>query len=445
MPIEIKMPALSPTMTQGNLAKWIVKEGDKVSAGDVLAEVETDKAMLEVEASEDGVMAKLIIPNNTNDIPIGQVIAIMANSSEQWQDINKLQSAPLSNPINPSTPDPLEAKQSNKAEPQQFQSLNNANQTTESNNGRVFATPLAKNIAISRGIDIKKIGSGSGPEGRITKFDVERFSTNNGNSFATEHHVPSPTIQPNTLHNTSLANQSIVASESQTFTPASPMRRAIAKRLLESKNTIPHFYLTTQCNVTKLSSVRNDMNELLAKHSGAKISFNDIMIKAASVAIKMHPEINVSWDSARNGIISYQNIDISFAVSIPDGLITPIIFNTGNMSLSEISSQAKPLIKRAREGSLKPHEFEGGTFCISNLGNTGVNEFYAIINPPQSAILAVGSVFEGPTFDSNDEIVKGLFMNVSLSADHRAIDGEKAALFLATLKNILENPSILSL
>lgn len=422
MPIQILMPALSPTMTEGTIASWVKNEGDEISSGDVIAEIETDKAVMEVEAIEDGVLGKILYPAGSESVPINTVIALLL---EEGEDKSALENVDISTPTAVET----SSKKENTSKSEDNNNLNKEDKTQNSTNNastqkeeRIFISPLAKRIASQENIDISKI-SGTGPKNRIIKNDVLSALENQSsqNTSQSTHNI---------FTNITGRNETLHSSE-----PVSGIRKIIAQRLVESKQTTPHFYLSIDCEIDELLATRKNINNNL---ENAKISVNDFVIKASAMALAKHPTVNSSWNEDK--ILAYNNIDVSIAVSTDNGLITPIIFNTDQKSLVYISSEMKELANRARTTGLKPHEFQGGGFSISNLGMYGIKNFQAIINPPQSAILAVGAGIEKPVI-SNGEIRTATVMNLTLSVDHRVIDGAVAALFLNDLKKFIECPN----
>jgi pyruvate dehydrogenase E2 component (dihydrolipoamide acetyltransferase) len=403
--IEILMPALSPTMTEGNLAKWLKKEGDKVKSGDVIAEIETDKATMEVESADSGILGKIVVAEKSEGIKVNALIGVLLEDGEDATAIDAI----IKNYANPSA---VQVKKAETAEP--TKSIEVVHHEAPTKSTRIFASPLAKRIARDNGIDIAHI-TGSGPRGRIVKADVLNFKG-----------AAAPAIGRN--------------SEEYKVLPLTQMRKTIAKRLQESKSTIPHFYLTIECDITELNKAREYINAKARLVDGKpeyKISVNDFIIKAIAVALKKVPQANSGWSDA--GIMLYNNVDISVAVATEEGLITPIIQNADQKSIPQISSEVKDLAARAKSNQLKPHEFMGGSFTISNLGMYGVKEFQAIINPPQSCILAISAAEEKPVV-RNGMIQIATMMTVSLSCDHRVIDGVGAALLLQEFKAHVEHP-----
>ncbi|GBR63726.1 pyruvate dehydrogenase complex dihydrolipoamide acetyltransferase [Acetobacter syzygii] len=419
MATEILMPALSPTMTEGKIARWLKKEGDTVSSGDVLAEIETDKATMEVEAIEEGVFGRILVPEGTEGVAVNTPIAIVVEEGESVPDAvapnsstppviaatapAAATSAPASAPAG--TPSPVSA-----ARP-----IN-----------RVVASPLAKRIAATKGIDLASI-KGTGPNGRIVKRDVEAASSKQAHSGSNKAEAPA-----------------IPATGGSRSVPHTTMRKVIARRLSESKATIPHFYVSMDVELDALMALRTQLNAL-SEDEGAgafKLSVNDMLIKAAALALKQVPEVNASF--TEDAMILHDDADISVAVSLDDGLITPIVRAADRKSLKQISQEAKSLISRARAGKLKPEEFQGGTFSISNMGMFGVKEFSAIVNPPQAAILAIAAGKRQPVV-SGDEIRIATVMTVTLSVDHRVVDGATAAKWLSAFRSIVQAPLALVL
>lgn len=410
MPIEILMPALSPTMTEGNVAKWLKNEGDKIVPGDVIAEIETDKATMEVEAIEEGVLARIVIPEGTENVAVNSVIAILLEEGEDASVLDKLTTTVNKTPKVPE-PSVKEVKESKLPEKVVIQQAKIPT--------RIFASPLAKNLAKIGNIDLANI-QGSGPHGRIIKQDIESYS-----------------VAP-----TNYAGAGVVKRNPEEYrlVPNNNIRKIIAKRLLESKQNIPHFYLSMECNVTKLIALREDINEVLLNEQKAKISVNDFVILAVAKALKAVPEANASWEDS--AIKYYNNVDVSVAVAIDNGLITPVVKNADQKSIVELSATLQVLIKKARDNKLTPEEFQGGSFSVSNLGMYGVQNFNAIINPPQSCILAVGASIQRPIVE-NDQIKIATIMNATLSADHRVVDGAIGAKFLASFRKYIENPAMM--
>ncbi|GAP24381.1 pyruvate dehydrogenase E2 component [Gluconobacter frateurii NBRC 101659] len=403
MATDILMPALSPTMTEGKLARWLKNEGDKVSAGDVIAEIETDKATMEVEAVDEGILGRILVQEGVEGVAVNTPIAILVEEGEDVPDASTAQTpavALAAEPVAASIP-----PASTKAAPK------------EESSERIFVSPLAKRMAKDRGIALESL-NGTGPNGRILKRDVEK----GGNAAP---------VAPKTTPATPVATDRDVKR-----VPNSTMRKVIARRLTESKTQVPHFYVSVDIELDALLALRSKLNAT-AEDNSFKISVNDMMIKAVGLALKKQPGLNVQFTDAET--LHFENVDISMAVSIPEGLITPIIRNADQKSLREISREAKDLAKRARAGKLKPEEFQGGTFSISNMGMFGVRDFAAIINPPQAGILAIASG-EKRAVVRGDQLAIATVMTATLSVDHRAVDGALGAQWLNALRDIVQNP-----
>lgn len=415
MPIEILMPALSPTMKEGNLAKWVKKEGDKIKAGEVIAEIETDKATMEVEAVDEGILGKILIAEGTENVAVNSCIALILNEGEDKKALENYVSASA-----PKKVEEVKIVEEKKSAPIVDNSANLTQNSSKNSSDAnlVKASPLAKRIAKEEGIILSQI-SGSGPRGRIIKDDVLGFVKNGGSRQGVVHRNP----------------QEFYAVKNNN------VRKVIAKRLLESKQNVPHFYLSCEFKIDKLNELRHALNEVAeldeAGNPAYKISVNDLIIKATAMALKKVPEANSSWSD--EAILIYNNVDISMAVAIDGGLITPIIKNADQKSIQAISKESKQLAKKAREGKLTPEEFQGGTFSISNLGMFGIDNFSAIVNPPQSCILAVARAVEKPIVE-HGQIKIGHMMNVTLSCDHRVVDGAIGAEFLKALRRYIEHP-----
>lgn len=423
MPIQILMPALSPTMTEGTLSKWMVKEGDEVSSGDIIAEIETDKATMELEAVDEGKIGKILVQEGTEGVEVNKPICILLEDGEEDSDIKASDSAApaaaKSEPVEKPAATPVEAAPAKKAAPAP---------TASSDSGdRVFASPLAKRIAANAGLDLSAI-QGSGPNGRIVKTDVEKAMSGGVAKRAGG--------QAQGLAAVSSASSDVPDfGQSYSEEENSNVRKVIARRLLEAKQNIPHFYLTVECNIDELLALRKRLNS----RDGAdyKISVNDFVIKASAIAMRKVPMVNATWTD--EAIRLYDNVDVAVAVATDGGLITPIIRNADQKGLSTISNEMKELAGRARENKLKPEEFQGGGFSISNLGMYGIKEFSAIINPPQSAILAVGAGEQRPIV-KDGALAVGTVMSCTMSCDHRVVDGAVGAEFLAAFKPLIEDP-----
>jgi pyruvate dehydrogenase E2 component (dihydrolipoamide acetyltransferase) len=444
MPINILMPALSPTMEKGNLAKWLKKEGDTVKSGDVIAEIETDKATMEVEAVDEGTIAKILVPEGTQDVPVNDVIAVMAGDGEDVKAAGagaakpapKPAEAPAPKAASPA-PSPAAAGPAPKpaAAPAPQAAASSAPQTN--GQGRIFSSPLARRLAKEAGIEISRI-AGTGPHGRIIAHDVEQAKSGKGLKAPAAAPAGGPTLAP------SMSDQQVRAlfeEGSYEVVPHDGMRRTIAQRLTQSVQTIPHFYLTIDCDIGKLLTAREEINKQAPtdkdKKPLYKLSVNDFVIKAMAVALQKIPNCNVSWTDG--GMLKHKHSDVGVAVAMPGGLITPIIRNAETKTLSAISSQMKDFAARARARKLKPEEYQGGTTAVSNLGMYGINHFTAVINPPHATILAVGTSEERPVVRGG-KIEIAHMMSVTLSCDHRAIDGALGAELIGAFKGLIENP-----
>lgn len=403
------MPKLSDTMEEGVIAKWNVEEGDEVESGDVIAEVETDKATMEVEVFDDGTILK-ILADEGDAVPLGQVMAVIGEEGEDISDI--LEEAKSVSSAEDDTAGEKESSVSDEEKEQEedydpvFGDLDDkGNGQTETDDGRIKASPLARNMAEERGINLTNV-QGSGPHGRIIKRDIEEY----------EPVTPAATV-----------------SREDKEHRVSQMRKTIARRLSESKFSSPHYYETIEIDMGAVWDARKKLNEI----SETKISFNDIVVKACATALRQHPDINSSWQGDK--IIEHGDVNIAVAVGIDEGLVTPVINNTDQKGLQQIAIEGRELADKARDRNIQPEEMEGSTFTVSNLGMFGIEEFTAIINPPNACILAVGAIREVPVVENGD-VVPGKRMKVTLSSDHRIVDGVSAAKFLNTLKGLLENP-----
>ena len=438
MATNILMPALSPTMTEGKLSKWLKKEGEEVKSGDVLAEIETDKATMEVEAVDEGFLAKIVVPDGTDGVAVNAVIGIL--TEQAGEKVGEPATAPK-----PEEKPAPEAKPEPKAEPKAAAPA----PASEDHGERIFASPLARRMAKQAGIDLASL-KGSGPNGRIVKADIEASGKTAAAPAPADAPAAAPAAAPSPEPKAATAPAKAPAPAMAPIAaphkkiPNSSMRKVIARRLLESKQTVPHFYVVGNFEIDALLKLRADLNAKSAKDGpGAfKLSVNDLIIKACAVALRRHPKVNASY--TEEAIIEYDDVDISIAVAIPDGLITPIIRKADNQGLASISNQMKDLGARAKAGKLKPDEYQGGGFSISNLGMFGTPEFSAIINPPQACILAVGAGEKRPVV-KNDALAIATIMTCTLSCDHRVVDGALGAEFMATLKTIIEDPLSLML
>ena len=415
MPINIQMPALSPTMEEGTLAKWLVKEGDTVESGDVMAEIETDKATMEFEAVDEGIIGKILVPEGSSGVKVNEIIAILLDDGEDVSNIEVQEPENKQGIIE--TINTVENKPSIK--------LENSNKSL--NKERVFATPLARRIAKSNNLELTNI-KGTGPYGRIVKADVE----SNNISY-----LEKPATLSMTSSTTTETIKDIYKDRHFEEIALDGMRTVIANRLTEAKQTIPHFYLRRSVSLDKLLMIRAEMNDGLAD-KGIKISVNDFIIKASSLALQDIPQANVVW--AHDRILQMKSSDVAVAVSVEGGLYTPILFDSENKSISSLSSEIKALASKARDKKLSPREYQGGSFAISNLGMMGVENFDAVINPPHGSILAVGAGTKKPIVMEDGSISVATIMSMTLSVDHRAIDGALGAEFLARIAYYLENP-----
>jgi len=427
MATNILMPALSPTMTEGNLARWLKQEGDRIKAGDVIAEIETDKATMEVEAVDEGILGRILVPAGTQGVKVNDVIAVLVEAGEAVPAAGAApQAIPAATPAAPA-PAPVAAAPAAAAPA-----------PAPASGDRVFASPLARRMAAQAGLDIGKI-AGSGPNGRIVKADVDAALSRGPAPVAAAASIaaPAPVAAPRPA-------APVVITAPHTAVPNSSIRKVIARRLAESKATIPHFYVSTDVEIDALLKIRADLNARSPKDGpGAyKLSVNDLVIKATAVTLRRFPNVNAIW--TEDAILQLHDVDISVAVSIPDGLITPIVKGADIKGLAAISNEMKDLAARAKTGKLKPEEFQGGGFSISNMGMYGVRDFAAIINPPQSGILAVSAGEQRPVV-KNGALAIATVMTLTLSVDHRVIDGALAAEFLQALKRNIEDPLSLML
>ncbi|MFN3764901.1 MAG: pyruvate dehydrogenase complex dihydrolipoamide acetyltransferase [Aliihoeflea sp.] len=440
MPINITMPALSPTMEEGNLAKWLVKEGDKVAPGDVIAEIETDKATMEVEAVDEGTVAKIVVPAGTEGVKVNALIAVLAEEGEDASAAAKAE-APKAEAkqekAQPSEPAPVE-------KPKQPEAKAEAPAASEksADGARTFASPLARRLAKDAGIDLAAV-TGSGPHGRVVKADIEAAAKGGVAKAAPVERAASGAPAP-VKGMSDEAILKLFEEGSYELIPHDNMRKTIARRLVEAKSTVPHFYLTLDCEIDALLSLRKQINDAApvkktekGEAPAYKLSVNDLVIKAMAMALVAVPDANVSW--SEGGMLKHKHADVGVAVSIPGGLITPIIRKAEQKSLSAISNEMKDMAARARNKKLKPEEYQGGTTAVSNLGMFGIKDFAAVINPPHATILAVGAGEERAVV-KNGEIKVANVMSVTLSTDHRAVDGALGAELLAAFKRLIENP-----
>ena len=430
MPIEILMPALSPTMEEGTLAKWVVKEGDTVSSGDVMAEIETDKATMEFEAVDEGVIGKILIAEGTEGVKVNAVIAILLEDGESADDIGET-STPAAAPKPESKGEPA----TENAAPAEGSKPAPA-APVASDGSRVFASPLARRIAADKGLDLNDI-RGSGPRGRIIKADVEGLSKSDAPKVAA---APAAAAPASPAMAAGPATDTILKMyEGREFEEVKldGMRKTIAARLTEAKQTVPHFYLRRDIQLDSLMAFRGQLNKQLEPR-GVKLSVNDFIIKACALALQQVPEANAVWAGDR--VLKLKPSDVAVAVAIEGGLFTPVLQDAEMKSLSALSAEMKDLATRARDRKLTPHEYQGGSFAISNLGMFGIDNFDAVINPPHGAILAVGAGTKKPVVGADGEMAIATVMSVTLSVDHRVIDGALGANLLNAIKDNLEAP-----
>jgi pyruvate dehydrogenase E2 component (dihydrolipoamide acetyltransferase) len=448
MPTNILMPALSPTMEKGNLSKWLKHEGDTIKPGDVIAEIETDKATMEVEAVDEGTIAKIVVPEGAVDVPVNKVIAVLATEGEDVKaaaaaspNIPQAKPAPAApHPAPSAPPSPKGGGISTPpapSHPSPRSGEGGAAKAAPGGANRTFSSPLARRLAKEAGIDVARI-QGSGPHGRVIARDVDAAKSGKGLRAPGAVAPSAPTIAP------SMSDQQVRAlfeEGSYEVVPHDGMRRTIAQRLTQSTQTIPHFYLTIDCNIGKLLDAREEINASAPKDKDGKpaykLSVNDFVIKALALALQRVPDANVSWTDS--GMLKHKHSDVGVAVAMPGGLITPIVRSAETKSLSAISNEMKDLAARARNRKLKPHEYQGGTTAVSNLGMYGIKDFTAVINPPHATILAVGAG-EERAVAVNGKIEAAHVMSVTLSCDHRAVDGALGAELIGAFKRLIENP-----
>ena len=461
MPVNILMPALSPTMEKGNLAKWLKKEGDKVKPGDVIAEIETDKATMEYEAVDEGTLAKIVVPEGTPDVPVKALIAVLAEEGEDVKaaaaaagkgaaakppppkPAGTAPSAPMgaaaavhASPAAQAVPQARELPRAAPPPPQARSSQREQRQETPvARPNRVFSSPLARRMARGAGIDLGRI-QGSGPHGRIIARDVEAAKSGRGIMAPAP-----PAVAPGVQAPADEKIRALFEPGSYEAVPHDNIRKVIARRLLEAKLTIPHFYLTLDCRIDKLLAAREEINAAAPKDKDGtpayKISVNDFVIKALALALQRVPDANVTW--TEGAMLRHKHSDIGVAVSIPGGLITPVVRHAEQKSLSIISNEMKDFAARARARKLAPQEYQGGTSAVSNLGMYGIKDFYAIINPPHASILSIGAA-EERAIARNGKIEAAHMMTVGLATDHRAVDGALGAVLLNAFKALIENP-----
>ncbi len=445
MPIKILMPALSPTMTEGTLATWHVKEGDEITSGDVIAEIETDKATMEVEAVDEGRVAKILVDAGTEGVAVNKVIAVLL---EEGEDASALEGLSLDGGAPPSSANggtapaaaavPAPAPVAPAAPATAAPAAATPPAAPAGGQGRIFASPLARRLASQAGLDLAAL-QGSGPYGRIIKVDIEAALAGGAAAAPAATSAPAPAAPAAASPGAtgpSAKEMADLLGMAYRQEPLSSMRKTIARRLTEAKQQVPHFYLTVDCRLDELLKVRKELNARFEK-KGIKVSVNDFVIRASAIALTQVPAANASWDES--GMMLYEHADVSVAVATPNGLITPIIRAAEGKGLAQISSEMKDLAVRARDGKLKPEEYQGGTFSVSNLGMFGVKEFAAIINPPQGCILAVGAGEQRPVV-KDGALAVGTVMSCTLAVDHRVVDGAVGAEFLAAFKKLIEYP-----
>ncbi len=466
MAIKILMPALSPTMEEGTLSKWLVKEGDAVKSGDILAEIETDKATMEFEAVDEGTIGKILVPDGTEGVKVNDPIAVLLDEGENADDAaNDIQSAmdsiknavsaeadggatkaePKKESAKPAAPKEQPAEQP-KAEAPKPASKPSEPAPSRDDGERVFASPLAKRIAKDAGIDIAAL-DGSGPRGRVVKADVEAAQKSGAGKAEAKAPAQAPAAAPQAAAGipgiAPLPDARLFYKDGEyEEVPHDSMRKTIAKRLTSAKTLIPHFYLTIDCQIDELMAMRTKLNAHSPKENGYKLSVNDFVVKASALALMRVPEVNASW--TETAILRHKHADIGVAVALDFGLITPIVFRADEKGLSVISNEVKALAAKAREKKLKPQEFEGGGFSISNLGMFGIRDFTAVINPPQAGILAVGAG-EPRAVVRGGAVQIATMMTVTMSCDHRVIDGATGARFLQAFKGFIEEPASMML
>jgi pyruvate dehydrogenase E2 component (dihydrolipoamide acetyltransferase) len=442
MPINILMPALSPTMEKGNLAKWLKKEGDKVKSGDVIAEIETDKATMEVEAIDEGTIARILVPEGTQDVPVNDVIAVLAAEGEDVKAAGSAKPSASAAPQKPAekaaeAPAAAPTPAAPKAAPAPVAAPAAPAAQGNGHGGRVFSSPLARRLAKDAGVDVAMV-TGTGPHGRVVARDVEQAKSGKGLKAPAASPSAAPSAAPTMSDKQILA---LFEPGSYEVVPHDGMRRTIAQRLTASIQNVPHFYLTIDCDIGKLLAAREEINAAAPKDKEKKplykISVNDFVIKAMAVALQKIPNCNVSW--TESGMVKHHHSDVGVAVAMPGGLITPIIRKAETKTLSTISNEMKDFAARARSRKLKPEEYQGGTTAVSNLGMFGISHFTAVINPPHATILAVGTSEERPVVRGG-KIEIAHMMSVTLSCDHRAIDGALGAELIGAFKQLIENP-----
>ncbi|UWS02448.1 pyruvate dehydrogenase complex dihydrolipoamide acetyltransferase [Phaeobacter inhibens] len=437
MPTEILMPALSPTMEEGTLAKWLVKEGDTVASGDLLAEIETDKATMEFEAVDEGVIGKILIPEGSEGVKVNSPIAVLLEDGESADDIGATPAAPAA------AADETAPAASEKAAPAPVAAAAAPAPAapTAADGNRIFASPLARRIAADKGLDLAQL-NGSGPRGRIVKADVENAKPQAADAPAAAAPATAAAPAAAAAPTGPSADQVARMYEGRTYEEVKldGMRKTIAARLTEAKQTVPHFYLRRDIQLDALLKFRGELNKQL-EGRGVKLSVNDFIIKACALALQAVPDANAVWAGDR--VLKMEASDVAVAVAIEGGLFTPVLQNSDTKSLSTLSTEMKDLAKRARDRKLAPHEYQGGSFAISNLGMFGIDNFDAIVNPPHAGILAVGAGVKKPVVGADGELAVATVMSVTMSVDHRVIDGALGAELLNAIKDNLENPMMM--
>ncbi|WP_416066188.1 pyruvate dehydrogenase complex dihydrolipoamide acetyltransferase [Rhizobium sp. ZK1] len=444
MPINITMPALSPTMEEGNLAKWLVKEGDKVKSGDVIAEIETDKATMEVEAVDEGTVAKIVVPAGSEGVKVNALIAVLAADGEDVAAAASGAGSAAPTPKAAAAPAEAPKTEAASAPAPSAPAAAPAPAAVSSGGARAFSSPLARRLAKEAGIDISAV-AGTGPHGRVVKSDIEAAAAGGGAkpapaaAAATQAAASAPAAAaPKGASDEAVLK--LFEPGSYELVPHDGMRKTIARRLVESKQTVPHFYVSVDCELDALMALRAQLNDAAPRKDGApayKLSVNDMVIKAMALALRDVPDANVSW--TENAMVKHKHADVGVAVSIPGGLITPIVRKAEEKTLSVISNEMRDLGKRAKDRKLKPEEYQGGTTSVSNMGMMGVKNFAAVINPPHATILAVGAG-EQRVIVKNGEMAIATVMTVTLSTDHRCVDGALGAELLQAFKGYIENP-----
>ncbi|HEY7997888.1 MAG TPA: pyruvate dehydrogenase complex dihydrolipoamide acetyltransferase [Pseudolabrys sp.] len=443
MPTNILMPALSPTMEKGNLARWLKKEGDKIKSGDVIAEIETDKATMEYEAVDEGTLAKIVVPEGTQDVAVNAVIAVLAGEGEDVKAAAAgAKSAPAKAPEAPkpqaASPKAAAPAQQSAPAPKPAAPMAPAQVPRAEGSNRIFSSPLARRLAKDAGLDLTWV-QGSGPHGRVIARDIE--DAKSGKSLRAAPSIGAPSGAPPVQTMSDAQIRALYEDGSYELVPHDGMRRTIAQRLTASVQTVPHFYETMDCDIGKLVAAREEINEAAPKDKDGKpaykLSVNDFVIKALALALQRVPDANMSW--TEGGMLKHKHSDVGVAVALPGGLITPIVRSAESKSLSVISNEMRDLAARARARKLKPHEYQGGSSSVSNLGMFGIKDFTAVINPPQSTILAVGAGEERAVV-RNGVLAVATIMSVTLSCDHRSVDGALGAELIVAFKRLIENP-----